>query len=84
MTDKERKKDDIDQPATAILIAAKNGITEMVEKILEHHPIAMYDLDRDQKNVVHMNSYLIKDSILSEVDCEGNSALHLVAEADFN
>ena len=36
----------------AILIAAKNGITEMVEKILEHHPIAMYDLDRDQKNVV--------------------------------
>ena len=84
MTDKERKKDDIDQPATAILIAAKNGITEMVEKILEHHPIAMYDLDRDQKNVVHMNSYLIKDSILSEVDCDGNSALHLVAEADFN
>ena len=31
-----------------------------------------------------MNSYLIKDSILSEVDCDGNSALHLVAEADFN
>jgi len=52
MTDKERKKDDIDQPATAILIAAKNGITEMVEKILERHPIAMYDEDRDRKNVV--------------------------------
>uniref|UniRef100_A0A7N2N535 PGG domain-containing protein n=1 Tax=Quercus lobata TaxID=97700 RepID=A0A7N2N535_QUELO len=63
MTDKERKKDDIDQPATAILIAAKNGITEMVEKILERHPIAI---------------------IFNEVDCDGNSALHLAAEADFN
>ena len=52
MTDKERKKDDIDQPATAILIAAKNGITEMVEKILERYPIAMYDVDRDRKNIV--------------------------------
>ena len=68
MTDKDRKKDDIDQPATTILIAAKNEITEMVEKILERHPIAMYDEDRDRKNVVlltvkhkhnlmYMNSY---------------------------
>ena len=101
MTDKERKKDDIDQPATAILIAAKNGITEMVEKILERHPIAMYDVDRDRKNIVlltvkHKQPRLyelllslqkkntLKDSIFSAVDCDGNSALHLAAEADFN
>ncbi|KAK7851438.1 hypothetical protein CFP56_041906 [Quercus suber] len=34
--DKERKKDDIDQPATAIIIATKNRITEMVEKSLNN------------------------------------------------
>ena len=101
MTDKERKKDDIDQPATAILIAAKNGITEMVEKILERYPIAMYDVDRDRKNIVlltvkHKQPRLyelllslqkkntLKDSIFSKVDCDGNSALHLAAEVDFN
>lgn len=93
MTDKERKKDHIDQPAMAILIAAKNGITEMVEKILEHHPIAMYDVDRDWKNVVLLTvkhkqprvyellhsfgkKNTLRDSIFSEVDCDGNSALH--------
>ncbi|KAK4560165.1 hypothetical protein RGQ29_009087 [Quercus rubra] len=101
LQDKERKKDDIDQPATAILIAAKNGITEMVEKILERYPIAMYDVDRDRKNIVlltvkHKQPRLyelllslqkkntLKDSIFSKVDCDGNSALHLAAEVDFN
>ncbi|XP_030970128.1 uncharacterized protein LOC115990434 [Quercus lobata] len=102
---KERKKDDIDQPATAILIAAKNGITEMVEKILERYPVAMYEEDRDRKNVVLLTvkhnqprvyelllllllllrkKNTLKYSIFNEVDCDGNSALHLAAEADFN
>uniref|UniRef100_A0A7N2LPM9 PGG domain-containing protein n=1 Tax=Quercus lobata TaxID=97700 RepID=A0A7N2LPM9_QUELO len=105
LQDKERKKDDIDQPATAILIAAKNGITEMVEKILERYPVAMYEEDRDRKNVVLLTvkhnqprvyelllllllllrkKNTLKYSIFNEVDCDGNSALHLAAEADFN
>ena len=73
----------------------------MVEKILERYPIAMYDVDRDRKNIVlltvkHKQPRLyelllslqkkntLKDSIFSKVDCDGNSALHLAAEVDFN
>ncbi|XP_030957565.1 uncharacterized protein LOC115979649 isoform X2 [Quercus lobata] len=38
--------------ATPILMAAKNGITEMVEKILERYLVAMYDVDEKKKNIV--------------------------------
>ena len=38
--------------ATPILMAVKNGITEMVEKILESYPVAMYDVDEKKKNIV--------------------------------
>ena len=48
----EKEKAVIDLPTEAILIAAKNGITEMVEKIIEIYPVAMYDVDKDQKNIV--------------------------------
>ncbi|KAG6700322.1 hypothetical protein I3842_08G107000 [Carya illinoinensis] len=37
---------------TPILIATKNGITEMVEKILEFFPEAVYDVDSNMKNIV--------------------------------
>lgn len=37
---------------TPILIAAKNGLTEMVEKILEHFPVAIYDMNEERKNMV--------------------------------
>ena len=33
-------------------MAAKNGITEMVKKILESYPVAIYDVDKDKKNIV--------------------------------
>nr|XP_023873287.1 uncharacterized protein LOC111985870 [Quercus suber] len=98
----EREKAVIDLPAEAILIAAKNGITEMVEKIIEIYPVAMYDVDKDQKNIVLLTveykqpsvyelllslreKNVIKDSVFTEVDHEGNSALHLAAtKAEFN
>ena len=35
-----------------ILIAAKMGVAEMVEKILETDPVAIHDVDADNKNVV--------------------------------
>ena len=35
-----------------ILIAAKNGITEIVEKILEKFPVALHDMNYQKKNVV--------------------------------
>lgn len=37
---------------TDILIAARNGITEMVEAILEKFPVAVNDVDAEKKNIV--------------------------------
>lgn len=37
---------------TPILIAAKNGVTEMVEKIMELFPVAVHDMDANKKNSV--------------------------------
>ncbi|XP_073226179.1 uncharacterized protein [Cicer arietinum] len=76
-----------------ILIAAKTGITEMVEKILDMYPVAIHDADTENKNVVllaienrqpHIYSLLNKRSLIKEtafrqVDKDGNSALHLAA-----
>ncbi|KAM1057872.1 hypothetical protein COP1_031184 [Malus domestica] len=79
---------------TPILIAAKNGVTEMVEKILERFPVAVHDTNTEKKNIVllaveyrqpHVYKLLMKRDILKEsvfgrVDHEGNSALHLAAK----
>ncbi|KAF7818356.1 serine/threonine-protein phosphatase 6 regulatory ankyrin repeat subunit B-like [Senna tora] len=79
---------------TPILIAAKNGVTEMVEKILELFPVAIHDMNEEKKNLVllavesrqpHVYQLLLKRNILKEslfrkVDDEGNSALHLAAK----
>nr|POF27285.1 e3 ubiquitin-protein ligase mib2 [Quercus suber] len=50
--EKEKEKEGDTEPTEVILMAAKNGITEMVRKILEIYPVAMYDVDKDQKNIV--------------------------------
>ena len=97
----EKQKEHTDLPkiksvGTPILIAAKNGITELVEKILHSYPVAMYDRDQDKKNIVllavehkqprvyelllSLKKNIIKDSIFCEVDSEGNNALHLAAK----
>ncbi|RDX77181.1 Ankyrin repeat-containing protein, partial [Mucuna pruriens] len=79
---------------TPILIAAKNGVTEMVEKIMELFPVAVHDIDAKKKNIVllaveNRQTYLydfllkkknLKESIFRKVDNEGNSALHLAAK----
>jgi len=79
---------------TPILIAAKNGVTEMVEKIMDSFPVAVHDMDSNKKNIVllaveNRQIYLydlllkkknLKQSIFGKVDSEGNSALHLAAK----
>ncbi|KAB9049540.1 hypothetical protein FH972_026940 [Carpinus fangiana] len=79
---------------TPILIAAKNGITEIVEKILEHFPFAIDDVNKEKKNIVllavenrqsHIYKFLLEQknmrgSEFQAVDNEGNSALHLAAK----
>ncbi|BFG43097.1 hypothetical protein CerSpe_293710 [Prunus speciosa] len=81
---------------TPILIAAKSGVTEMVEKILELFPVAIHDTNTEKKNVVllavenrqpHVYQHLLKrnvlkDIVFSKVDDQGNSALHLAAKLE--
>ncbi|CAL8989567.1 unnamed protein product [Prunus brigantina] len=45
--DKQMKR----QLMTPILIAAKMGVSEMVEKILKKFPVAIHDVDSENKNV---------------------------------
>ncbi|KAK1561159.1 hypothetical protein Q3G72_035056 [Acer saccharum] len=92
---KENKEEisEIDEKESPILIAAKNGITEIVEKILEKFPVALHDMNYEKKNVLllavenrqpHVYELLLKitnmkGSVFRKVDHEGNSALHLAA-----
>ncbi|QCD79933.1 ankyrin [Vigna unguiculata] len=76
-----------------ILIAAKMGVNEMVEKILDTFPVAIHDVDSDNKNVVLLaienrqprvyklltKRNLVKESAFRHIDNQGNSALHLAA-----
>ncbi|XP_059436133.1 uncharacterized protein LOC132169060 [Corylus avellana] len=88
------KNHEMKKRETPILIAAKNGITEIVEKILERFPVAIHDRNAEKKNIVllavenrqpHVYKLLLKRNILKDtvfrvVDNEGNSALHLAAK----
>nr|XP_023917010.1 uncharacterized protein LOC112028548 [Quercus suber] len=50
---KRSEQKDIDlSELTPILVAAKNGITEMVKATLKRYPMAMYDVDKNEKNIV--------------------------------
>ncbi|KAL6322070.1 hypothetical protein AAG906_003474 [Vitis piasezkii] len=54
-----------------ILLAAKNGITKMVERILDVFPMAILDRDSDGKNIVLL--------AVENRQTKLNSALHLAA-----
>lgn len=80
---------------TPFLIAAKNGVIEMVEEILEFFPVAIRDINAEGKNAVLLAAgnrqlcvlqLLLKRKILtrdvfSQVDNAGNNAIHLSAAA---
>ena len=88
------KKEPPAKKESPILIAAKNGITEIVENILEHFPVAIHDMNEHKKNIVllavenrqpHVYQLLLRrnvrtDSVFRRVDNKGNSALHLAAK----
>ncbi|CAI9117739.1 OLC1v1019204C1 [Oldenlandia corymbosa var. corymbosa] len=78
---------------TPLLLAAKMGITEMVEEILKKYPVAIQDLDANKKNALllavenrqtEVYDLLLKmtlpESVLYQVDKDGNSAIHLAAK----
>ncbi|KAL4274626.1 hypothetical protein AHAS_Ahas20G0026000 [Arachis hypogaea] len=91
----QRIYDDDERKGEAVIItAAKNGVTEMVDKILEMFPTAIHELDSEGKNIVllaienrHIHLYqlllkrnMVKDSLLAKLDYGGNTALHLAAK----
>ena len=77
---------------TPILLASRNGIVEMVEKILQLFPMAIYDTNGFNQIIVltaienrqsHIYDFLLNSSHLIDkegafVDKGGNSALHLL------
>ncbi|XVE73071.1 hypothetical protein DITRI_Ditri11bG0088200 [Diplodiscus trichospermus] len=89
----KKKAEVVPKRETPILIAAKSGITEMVEQILDLFPAAINDTNSENKNIVLLavesrqphvyelllNKNIMKDSAFRAVDHKGNSALHLAA-----
>ncbi|GMP86456.1 hypothetical protein CsSME_00039229 [Camellia sinensis var. sinensis] len=76
-----------------IVHATENGIIELVKEILEIFPDAAYSFGKNGKNILHiaveqkdrvLYDYLKKnvdhkDGMLSDVDNDGNTVLHLAA-----
>lgn len=83
----------MEKKETPVLIAAKNGVVEMVAGILERFPVAIHDMNSERKNAVllavehrqpHVYKLLLdrkmmKDTVFRNTDKDGNSALHLAA-----
>ncbi|CAL5422053.1 unnamed protein product [Camellia sinensis] len=78
---------------TPIVHATNNGIIELVKEILINFPYAAYSLDKNGKNILHIvveqkdrilydyfkKNVDHKDEMLSNVDNNGNTVLHLAA-----
>ncbi|KAG9451728.1 hypothetical protein H6P81_004632 [Aristolochia fimbriata] len=81
-----------DKMETPILVAAKTGVIEIVEKILNVFPVSIQDVDEEGKNIILLAvenrqpdvykllmKKCMKDWVFQKVDQNGNSALHLAA-----
>lgn len=89
----KKKPSEMERKETPLLVAAKNGVVEIVGRILELFPVAIHDKDYQKKNIVllaveyrqpHVYELLVKrkvlkDAVFRHVDIDGNSALHLAA-----
>ena len=92
--DKKTTENEIVIKETALLIAAKNGILEMAEKILKDLPTTIHDSTSENKNILlvavenrqpHIIEALQKDalwdSLVLGVDNEENTVMHLAAKS---
>ena len=52
LAEKEKPTEKVIKKESPILIAAKNGITEIVANILELFPVAIHDMNEHKKNIV--------------------------------
>ncbi|KAF4350146.1 hypothetical protein G4B88_019275 [Cannabis sativa] len=83
--DDKKSSEVIKKRKSAIIIAARNGITEMVKRILKKFPMAIYDTNEDEKNVVLLaleNKQFVKNS-MPENFCVGHNNNGETPEAIF-
>lgn len=99
--EEEKKKKSLEKEhktQTAIIVAAKNGILEVVDKILYKYPMAIHDVDQNNmKNILllavenrHVEVFKLlskmedipKNFIFQKVDNDRNSALHFSARVN--
>ncbi|XP_041016452.1 uncharacterized protein LOC121259039 isoform X2 [Juglans microcarpa x Juglans regia] len=95
IVDQDKPAPEMPKKETPILLAAKNGIVEIVKRILEVCPIAINDVNADSKNIVllaveyrqpkvlyelFLRRNNLKETMFRQLDNEENSALHLAAK----
>ncbi|XP_028781012.1 uncharacterized protein LOC114737269 [Neltuma alba] len=82
-----------DNKSTALLVATKYGLLELVKKIFDRLPVAIYDKTEPKKrNVLHtavqkrqthvlreLMKHPLWDSLIEDVDADGNNVLHMAA-----
>nr|XP_048323164.1 uncharacterized protein LOC112492817 [Ziziphus jujuba var. spinosa] len=90
------KKDPEMTNETVLLTAARYGVTEIVERILDKFPTAIQDTDIAKKNILILtvenrqpsvynllrNKKMLSEGIIRKVDHEHNSVLHVAAIYD--
>ena len=83
---------------TSILAAARNGITEIVEAILNKYSMSIHDETDEGKNIallavenrqpkiyqLLLKRGLLTETMLQKLDKDGNNALHLAAKLGIN
>ncbi|XP_028758440.1 uncharacterized protein LOC114717469 [Neltuma alba] len=88
----EEKKNNGDRRESALFIAAKNGVVEIVKKILKDKPGAIHESNVQGQNVLHvaveyrqphvfglLKEERLWDNLLRGVDNDGNTVLHVAA-----
>ncbi|XP_028803018.1 ankyrin repeat-containing protein At5g02620-like [Neltuma alba] len=86
------KKEEGDRKESALFIAAKNGVLEILEKILKDKPGAIHETNSKGQNVLHIaveyrQPHVLKlleqqklwNNLVQSIDDEGNTILHLAA-----
>ncbi|EXB64222.1 hypothetical protein L484_002355 [Morus notabilis] len=91
--EKEEKSPALGIEETAILVAAKHGVSEIVDRILQNFPVAIHDANKDRKNILllaaenrHLEVFKLlpkrnvpRALVMRKVDEQGNTALHFAA-----
>ncbi|KAI4301206.1 hypothetical protein L6164_034507 [Bauhinia variegata] len=90
---RDPEQEEMDKRMTALLVAAKNGVIEMVKKILERIPVAILDRTKEEKNILHvavenrqphifneLKNHDVWDNLIETVDVNGNNVLHFAAK----